>query len=163
MSVKCGLQCKAPLTHVIEIIPNGGDSASGDMWQCLGALFMVTVGFRKLLLSSEQKLGLLSNILQDTDHPPAATNYPSPRCQFVLTLRNSSRSKMTFVFCDKKCITYLWKRRQDGSSCILPIEKNKFWDVVMGPHPLTDGLSIYHYLYTLHYGMMWAWGPLQVP
>lgn len=76
VSVKWRLQCKAPLTHVIAIIPNGGDSASGDMWQCLGALFLVTVGCRKLLLSSEQKLGLLSNILQDTDHFPMATNYP---------------------------------------------------------------------------------------
>lgn len=37
---------------------------------------MVTVGCGKLLLSSEQKLGLLSNILQDPDHPPVATNYP---------------------------------------------------------------------------------------
>lgn len=37
---------------------------------------MVTVGCGKLLLSSEQKLGLLSNILQDIDHPPVATNYP---------------------------------------------------------------------------------------
>lgn len=45
------------------------------MWQYLGALFMVTMGCGKLL-SSEQKLGLLSTILQDTDHPPMATNYP---------------------------------------------------------------------------------------
>lgn len=37
---------------------------------------MVTVGCRKLLLSSEQKLDLLSNILQDPYHSPMATNYP---------------------------------------------------------------------------------------
>lgn len=33
-------------------------------------------GYRKLLLSSDQKLGLLPNILQGKDQPPVVINYP---------------------------------------------------------------------------------------
>lgn len=38
---------------------------------------MVTVRCGELLLSSEQNLGLLANILQGTDQPPMAINNPA--------------------------------------------------------------------------------------
>lgn len=132
------------------------------MWQCLGTLLMVTVGCGKLLLSSEQKLGLLPNILQGTDQPPMAINNPVHDVNCA-DIEKCFSVKDDFYVLWQKCIISSWERMYGSSICILPIKILRLWDVVMGPYHLTDYLSICHYLYALHYSMMWSLGLYKCP